>query len=48
MPFLPLTNLSYFKGQKLDYPNNETPKTSRKYVRAMKKLNVRNPQGHTN
>jgi dual-specificity kinase len=37
----PLTICSYFKGQKLDYPNNETPKTSRKYVRAMKKLNVR-------
>ncbi|KAF2843725.1 kinase-like protein [Patellaria atrata CBS 101060] len=28
----------YFKGQKLDYPNTETPKASRKYVKAMKKL----------
>ncbi|KAF2431405.1 kinase-like protein [Tothia fuscella] len=30
----------YFKGRekKLDYPNQETPKASRKYVRAMKKL----------
>ncbi|KAF2466376.1 kinase-like protein [Lindgomyces ingoldianus] len=29
---------SYFKNQKLDYPNNDTPKASRKYVKAMKKL----------
>ncbi|ORY13790.1 lammer dual specificity kinase [Clohesyomyces aquaticus] len=29
---------SYFKNQKLDYPNNETPKASKKYVKAMKKL----------
>ncbi|KAF1995611.1 dual specificity tyrosine-phosphorylation-regulated kinase 3, partial [Amniculicola lignicola CBS 123094] len=29
---------SYFKSQKLDYPNSETPKASRKYVKAMKKL----------
>ncbi|KAF2740786.1 kinase-like protein [Polyplosphaeria fusca] len=28
----------YFKNQKLDYPNAETPKASRKYVKAMKKL----------
>jgi dual-specificity kinase len=32
----------YFKGRekKLDYPNQETPKASRKYVRAMKRLEV--------
>ncbi|KAL0259533.1 serine threonine protein kinase CMGC group [Diplodia seriata] len=28
----------YFKGQKLDYPNTDTPKASRKYVKAMKRL----------
>ncbi|KAF2119913.1 kinase-like domain-containing protein [Lophiotrema nucula] len=28
----------YFKNQKLDYPNVDTPKASRKYVKAMKKL----------
>ncbi|KAH7044479.1 kinase-like domain-containing protein [Macrophomina phaseolina] len=28
----------YFKGQKLDYPNQDTPKASRKYVKAMKRL----------
>ncbi|KAF2874225.1 kinase-like domain-containing protein [Massariosphaeria phaeospora] len=28
----------YFKNTKLDYPNTETPKASRKYVKAMKKL----------
>ena len=31
---------SYFKGRKLDYPNANTPKASRKYVKAMKKLQV--------
>jgi len=31
---------SYFKNYKLDYPNAETPKASRKYVKAMKKLSV--------
>ena len=31
----------FFNGNKLDYPNAETPKTSKKYVKAMKKLNVR-------
>lgn len=41
----PLTKLicrRYFKGRekKLDYPNQETPKASRKYVRAMKRLEV--------
>ncbi|KAH7128346.1 kinase-like domain-containing protein [Dendryphion nanum] len=30
---------SYFKNSKLDYPNAETPKASKKYVKAMKKLN---------
>ncbi|KAF2756954.1 kinase-like protein [Pseudovirgaria hyperparasitica] len=29
---------SYFRGMKLDYPNGDTQKTSKKYVRAMKKL----------
>jgi len=29
---------NYFKGNKLDYPNTETSKASRKYVLAMKKL----------
>jgi dual-specificity kinase len=29
---------SYFKNHKLDYPNNDTPKASKKYVKAMKKL----------
>ncbi|KAK7631480.1 kinase-like domain-containing protein [Phyllosticta paracitricarpa] len=28
----------YFKGQKLDYPNSETAKGSKRYVKAMKKL----------
>jgi dual-specificity kinase len=31
---------SYFNGNKLDYPNADTPKTSKKYVKAMKKLTV--------
>lgn len=31
----------YFKNYKLDYPNAETHKASKKYVKAMKKLNVR-------
>jgi dual-specificity kinase len=31
---------SYFKNSKLDYPNSETPKASKKYVKAMKKLHV--------
>ncbi|KAK8201655.1 kinase-like domain-containing protein [Phyllosticta capitalensis] len=33
----------YFKGQKLDYPNSDTPKQSKKYVKAMKKLQVSHP-----
>jgi dual-specificity kinase len=32
------TASSYFKNYKLDYPNADTPKASRKYVKAMKKL----------
>lgn len=37
-----LTSSRYFKGRekKLDYPNPETAKASRKYVRAMKRLEV--------
>jgi dual-specificity kinase len=31
----------YFKNYKLDYPNTETNKASKKYVKAMKKLPVR-------
>jgi len=31
---------SYFRGQKLDFPTNETARASRKYVKAMKRLNV--------
>ena len=31
----------YFKNYKLDYPNTETQKGSRKFVKAMKKLHVR-------
>lgn len=31
----------YFKNYKLDYPNPETNKASKKYVKAMKKLPVR-------
>jgi hypothetical protein len=31
----------YFKNYKLDYPNAETNKASKKYVKAMKKLPVR-------
>lgn len=30
----------YFRGSKLDYPNNETSKASKKYVKAMKPLPV--------
>lgn len=30
----------YFRGQKLDYPNKETPRASRKYVREMRRLEV--------
>lgn len=30
----------YFKNYKLDYPNTETQKGSRKFVKAMKKLHV--------
>lgn len=41
MPWL--TTLRYFKGQKLDYPNSDTPKQSKKYVKAMKKLQVSHP-----
>lgn len=40
-----LANMSsaarYFKNYKLDYPNAETNKASKKYVKAMKKLPVR-------
>lgn len=39
-----ITNISsaarYFKNYKLDYPNAETNKASKKYVKAMKKLHV--------
>jgi dual-specificity kinase len=35
---------SYFRSGKLDYPNKDTPKASRKYVRAMKKLKDIIPQ----
>jgi hypothetical protein len=31
----------YFKNYKLDYPNADTNKASKKYVKAMKKLPVR-------
>jgi dual-specificity kinase len=31
----------YFKNYKLDYPNNDINKASKKYVKAMKKLHVR-------
>jgi hypothetical protein len=31
----------YFKNHKLDYPNADTNKASKKYVKAMKKLPVR-------
>ncbi|KAF2103836.1 kinase-like protein [Rhizodiscina lignyota] len=30
---------AYFKNGKLDYPNTDTPRASKKYVKAMKKLN---------
>ena len=30
----------YFRSQKLDYPNAETSKASKKYVKAMKRLEV--------
>ena len=30
----------FFVRNKLDYPNNETQRASRKYVKAMKRLNV--------
>jgi dual-specificity kinase len=30
----------YFKNYKLDYPNTETQKGSKKFVKAMKKLHV--------
>ena len=33
----------FTRGLKLDYPNQETSKASKKYVRAMKSL----PVGHT-
>jgi len=36
--------VNYFKGQKLDYPNTETPRASKKYVKAMKKLGVSPPR----
>ncbi len=31
----------FFTRNKLDYPNNETSKASKKYVKAMKHLSVR-------
>lgn len=31
----------YFNRNKLDYPNEETTRASRKYVKAMKQLTVR-------
>lgn len=34
----------FFMRNKLDYPNNETSKASKKYVKAMKHLHVRNPR----
>ena len=34
------TAAKFFHRNKLDYPNNETSKASRKYVKAMKHLNV--------
>ena len=37
----------YFKNYKLDYPNAETNKASKKYVKAMKKLPVRPVPFHT-
>lgn len=33
----------FFSRQKLDYPNNETSKASKKYVKAMKHLHVSLP-----
>ncbi|MBA7493568.1 hypothetical protein ES702_04127 [subsurface metagenome] len=33
----------FFNRSKLDYPNNETSKASRKYVKAMRHLSVRTP-----
>ena len=33
----------FTRGLKLDYPNLETSKASKKYVRAMKSLPVSNP-----
>jgi len=41
-----LSAARYFKNYKLDYPNAETNKASKKYVKAMKKLPVRTPQLH--
>ena len=34
----------YFKNYKLDYPNNDINKASKKYVKAMKKLHVCAPR----
>ncbi|KAK5145051.1 hypothetical protein LTR04_001406 [Oleoguttula sp. CCFEE 6159] len=34
---------AYFNKGKLDYPQADTPRASRKYVKAMKSLNVSNP-----
>lgn len=38
-----MTNVSnrYFKRQQLDYPQSDTPRSSRKFVKAMKHLHVR-------
>ena len=45
MHYVSITNrrsaARYFKNYKLDYPNNDINKASKKYVKAMKKLHVR-------
>jgi dual-specificity kinase len=40
------TQQKLFKSHKLDYPNSETTKQSRKYVKAMKPLHVFPPETH--
>ena len=42
----PNSAAKFFVKTKLDYPNAETSKASRRYVRAMKKLNVSYPSLH--
>lgn len=37
---LMLTDARYFNRNRLDYPNAETTRASRKYVKAMKQLHV--------